>query len=137
MLVKLLGLTPETNNKFTDVDPNAYYAPYVGAASSYGIVNGSNGMFKPESVISRQDTMVMIAQILRGLNLNVNTDTSTLNQFSDVNNISSYAQESVAVLVNSGIISGSNGKLNPTKPVTRAEMATIMSKLYDLIDSAN
>lgn len=137
MLVKLLGLTPETNNKFTDVDANAYYAPYVGAASSYGIVNGSNGMFKPESVISRQDTMVMISQILKGLNLNVNTDTSVLTQFSDVNNISGYAQESVAILVNSGIISGSNGKLNPTKAVTRAEMATIMSKLYDVISSAS
>lgn len=137
MLVKLLGLTPETNNKFADVDASAYYAPYVGTASSYGIVNGSNGMFKPESVISRQDTMVMISQILKGLNLNVNTDTSVLDQFSDVNNISGYAQESVAILVNSGIVSGSNGKLNPTNPVTRAEMATIMSKLYDVISSAS
>ena len=136
MLVKLLGLTPQANNNFTDVDANEYYAPYVGTASSYNIVNGSNGMFKPEAIISRQDTMVMIAQVLKGLNLNINTDTTSLDQFSDVNSIASYAQESVAILVNSDIISGNNGKLNPTKSVTRAEMATIMSKLYDLIASA-
>ena len=136
MLVNLLGLTPEANNKFVDVNPNAYYAPYVGTASTYGIVNGSNGMFNPENVISRQDTMVMIAQILKGLDLNVNTDATALNQFSDVNNVSSYATESVAILVNSGIISGNNGKLNPTAPVTRAEMATIMSKLYDVLAQA-
>lgn len=134
MLVNLLGLQPEANNRFTDVNSTAYYAPYVGTASTYGIVNGSNGMFNPEGIISRQDTMVMISQILKSLDLNVNADTSVLNQFSDVNSISSYATESVSVLVNSGIISGNNGKLNPTSPVTRAEMATIMSKLYDVLE---
>ena len=136
MLVNLLGLQPESNSRFADVASTAYYAPYVGTASTYGIVNGSNGMFNPESTISRQDTMVMMAQILKALDLNVNADTSVLNQFSDVNSVSSYATESVAILVNSGIISGNNGKLNPTSPVTRAEMATIMSKLYDVLESA-
>lgn len=137
MLVNLLGLTPEANNKFADVNASAYYAPYVGTASTYGIVNGSNGMFNPQGVISRQDTMVMIAQILKGLNLNVNADTTSLSQFGDASKVSAYANESVAILVNSGIISGNNGKLNPTAPVTRAEMATIMSKLYDVLASAN
>ena len=137
MLVNLLGLTPEANNKFADVNASAYYAPYVGTASTYGIVNGSNGMFNPQGVISRQDTMVMIAQILKGLNLNVNADTTALSQFGDANKVSAYANESVAILVNSGIIAGNNGKLNPTAPVTRAEMATIMSKLYDVLASAN
>ncbi|WP_250277956.1 S-layer homology domain-containing protein [[Clostridium] colinum] len=133
MLIKLLGLQPETNNKFIDVDSSAYYAPYVGTASTYKVVNGANGMFNPEQAISRQDTMVMIAQILKGLDLNINTDTSVLNKFSDINKISSYANESVAILLNSGIISGNNGKLNPTDNITRAEMATIMSKLYDIL----
>ena len=137
MLVNLLGLTPEANNKFADVNASAYYAPYVGTASTYGIVNGSNGMFNPQGVISRQDTMVMIAQILKGLNLNVNADTTSLSQFGDASKVSAYANESVAILVNSGIIAGNNGKLNPTAPVTRAEMATIMSKLYDVLASAN
>ncbi|MFR4985822.1 MAG: S-layer homology domain-containing protein [Lachnospirales bacterium] len=137
MLVNLLGLTPEANNKFADVNASAYYAPYVGTASTYGIVNGSNGMFNPQGVISRQDTMVMIAQILKGLNLNVNADATALSQFGDASKVSAYANESVAILVNSGIISGNNGKLNPTAPVTRAEMATIMSKLYDVLASAN
>ncbi len=137
MLVKLLGLTPQNNSKFTDVSANAYYAPYVGAASTYGIVNGSNGMFNPEGIISRQDTMVMIGQILKSLNLNVNTDATALSKFSDLSKVAPYAQESVAILVNSGIITGNNGKLNPTAPVTRAEMATIMSKLYDVLAAAN
>lgn len=137
MLVNLLGLTPEANNKFADVNASAYYAPYVGTASTYGIVNGSNGMFNPQGVISRQDTMVMIAQILKGLNLNVNADATALSQFGDASKVSAYANESVAILVNSGIIAGNNGKLNPTAPVTRAEMATIMSKLYDVLASAN
>lgn len=132
MISKLLGLDNESTMSFNDVDVNAYYAPYVAAAKEYGIVNGSNGNFNPESTISRQDTMVMLGQILKGLT-DVNTDTSTLNSFNDISSISGYATEYVAILVNSDIISGSNGQINPLAPVTRAEMATMMSKLYDML----
>lgn len=135
MLVKLLGLQGEPKSNFSDVNSSKYYAKYVGLAREYGIINGSNGKFNPESSISRQDTMVMVAQILKGLNLDVNTETKTLEKFSDLSNFSGYAKESAAILVNSGVVNGSNGKLNPKAPVTRAEMATIIAKIYDMLEA--
>lgn len=135
MITKLLGITNSDTFSFTDVEPDAYYAPYVATAKEYGIVSGSNGLFRPNEQISRQDTMVMIGQILKSLALDVDTDESILANFGDSENISEYAKKYVSILVNSGIITGDNyGNINPKKAVTRAEMATIMSKLYDKID---
>lgn len=136
MLIKLLGLQGEATSNFNDVNPAAYYSNYVGLAKEYGIVNGSNGNFNPESTISRQDTMVMIAQILDKLYDRANKDTSVLANFKDSTNISNYAKESVATLINAGIITGNNGYIKAKDNVSRAEMATIISKVYDLLSKS-
>ena len=47
-------------------------------------------------------------------------------KFTDSANIASWARESLAQMVYAGIISGSNGKLNPTGKVTRAEVAKML-----------
>ena len=136
MLTRLLGLENQTSTaRFSDVDPNAYYANAVGVAREYGIINGNaDGTFNPESYISRQDTMVMISRILDNLNVSTNADTTVLAQFSDTANISSYALEATSKLVNLGIINGNEGKINPKHAITRAEMAVIMDRVYDIID---
>ena len=136
MLTRLLGLENKTSTaRFSDVDPNAYYANAVGVARQYGIINGNaDGTFNPESYISRQDTMVMISRILDNLNVSTNADTTVLAQFSDTANISSYALEATSKLVNLGIINGNEGKINPKHAITRAEMAVIMDRVYGIID---
>lgn len=136
MLTRLLGLENETSTaRFSDVAPNAYYANAVGVAREYGIINGNaDGTFNPESYISRQDTMVMISRILDNLNVSTNADTTVLAQFSDTANISQYALEATSKLVNLGIINGNEGKINPKHAITRAEMAVIMDRVYDIID---
>lgn len=134
MLVKLLGLEGEAKTNFSDVDNNKYYANYVGLAREYGIINGAGGKFNPESNISRQDAIVMVAQVLKGLNMNISTEIQNSEEYTDFSNFSGYAKESVAILLNAGVIKGSEGKLNPTKPVTRAEMAVIVSNVYDILE---
>ena len=78
--------------------------------------------------------MVMIYRILDNLNVSTNTDTTVLAQFSDTANISTYALEATSKLVKLGIINGNNGKINPKHAITRAEMAVIMNRVYDIID---
>ncbi|MDE6182392.1 MAG: S-layer homology domain-containing protein [Eubacteriales bacterium] len=137
MLVRLLGINETFSENFSDVAPNAYYANAVGIAREYGIITGStDGKFNPNANISRQDTMVMIARILQNLGISVNNDTSVLAQFSDSANISQYALESTAILVNAGIINGNDGKINPKAPITRAEIAVVMNKLYSIIEES-
>lgn len=137
MLIKLLGLENYyvSDNDFLDVFEDKYYFNYVSTAKYFGIVNGSNGYFNPENNISRQDTMVMVSNILKQLDISLDTNSASLQNFSDFNEISEYAKESVSILVNLGIINGSNGQINPKNPVTRAEMSIIISKLYDLLEN--
>ncbi len=60
IVVKALGLSPKANSKFKDVASNAWYAPYVGTANTYGIVNGiSDNEFNPSGTITRQEAAVM------------------------------------------------------------------------------
>ena len=136
MITRLLGLTGNKTSSFTDVASNKYYANAIGLAQQYGIISGSNGRFNPENTISRQDAMVIISKILKQVGLANNVDTTVLNQFKDKNSISSYAKESVATLVNLKIISGNNGNINPKNEITRAEMAVIIDKLYNILQQA-
>ena len=46
--------------------------------------------------------------------------------FTDGDIIADWAKDSLARMVSAGIISGSNGKLNPTGKVTRAEVAKML-----------
>ena len=56
-----------------------------------------------------------------------------LNRFSDGKSVSSYAQGSVAALVQAGVIQGDDaGNLNPKGSLTRAEMAVILHRVLTL-----
>ncbi|MGI6425203.1 MAG: S-layer homology domain-containing protein [Tepidanaerobacteraceae bacterium] len=46
--------------------------------------------------------------------------------------MASWAKEAMTVLVETGVIHGSDGKLTPTGTATRAEMAQL---LYNLLNS--
>lgn len=136
MLVRYLGIEGTASTNFNDVSEGKYYYNFVGLAKENGLINGySDNTFKPEEKITRQDAMVMIANVLENyLNSKVNKDTSILGNFKDSDLISSYARESVAVLVNKGIIVGNDGKLNPSANITRAEVSVIIYKLINLIN---
>ncbi len=136
MCIRLLGKDEEEASvNFDDIDENAYYADAVGIAKEYGIVNGTSGNnFSPNADVSREDAMVMVARILKELNIKTDSSTTALGRFSDTANISDYALESICRLVNAGIINGNSGKLNPKDPITRAEIARILSSIYNIIE---
>lgn len=53
--------TPSRRRCFTDVNPRAWYAPYVCAAKQRGIVSGyENGSFKPENPVNMAEAMKMV-----------------------------------------------------------------------------
>jgi hypothetical protein len=54
---------------------------------------------------------------------------SDLLEYADADEISSYAVEAVATLVKAGVISGSDGSLNPKNMISRAEMAIMLYRV--------
>lgn len=114
-----------TEEKFVDVPEKAYYAKAVNAARAIGIVTGgTKNDFRPTGKLTRQDAMVLLKRTLDRTGLAFQA--GDLSKFTDGKKVAPYATESVAALVNAGVISGTKGKLNPREPVTRAEMAVML-----------
>jgi len=53
----------------------------------------------------------------------------SLSSFSDAGQIASWAKDAMALLVETGVVSGNNGMLTPTSTATRAEMAQMVYNL--------
>lgn len=137
--VKMLTVAYKLNienktDKFTDVNADDWFMPYVAAALENGIVNGvSDDMFGTGQNITRQDLAVMAynAALKNGVEFN----TEGVQKFSDDDKISDYAKTAVYALKSQNIVNGIDGKnFAPQDTATRAEAAKI---LYALISLSN
>jgi hypothetical protein len=65
---------------------------------------------------------------------NISGDVSVLDKFADKDDISAYAEESLAAMVNAGYVSGTGDNIEPKANTTRAQAAVVMSKIYDKVN---
>ncbi len=121
LLINTLGLTADFTKNFDDVKPNTYYYHAVGIAKKLGIAAGSgNNRFNPTESISGQDMMVLAVRALEKFQgLKAADNSTSLDKFSDKRDIAEYAVNSLAALVNAGLIKGSGNVLNPRSSTTR------------------
>lgn len=90
-----------------------------------------NNLFAPDKMITRQEMFTLIHRTLALLDeLPGDTAGKPMNSFSDANRVANYAKEAVAMFNQTGVISGSGGRLNPADTTSRAQMAQI---LYNLL----
>ena len=135
MLYRAFGLTASASDGFKDVPADSYYAQAIAVAKALGIAQGgSDGAFRPTAPLTREDAMVFLHRTLSRTGKTLaDAPASYLNRFSDGSATSSYAQSSVASLVQAGVIQGdNNGRLNPKGSLTRAEMAVILHRVLTL-----
>ena len=138
IVVRALGLTPGANNNFSDVPPDAWYAPYVGTAHSYGIINGvGDGRFHPGGTITRQEAAVMVSRAAKLCGLNPELDNAAtrnmLAQFPDYMRTGEWARTPLAFCYKENILDQSELNIRPLEAVTRAEVAQM---LFNLLSSA-
>lgn len=133
LLMKTLGLTQKADFCFDDVKPGDYYYDAVATAKKLGITNGTgDNKFSPKENISREDMIVLTEKALKIVKgLAMNGSSKDLDKFADKSRIASYAQDSIANFVNAGLITGSNGNINPKQSTTRAEAAVLLYKIYN------
>lgn len=130
LLVRLLGLQAGDSSPFNDVADNAWYAADVSAAFESGIVSGvTDGEFKPNAPITREQMAIMVVRALEHVNGKQTTGSNHLN-FSDRSDISSWAEEAVQAAVELGLMQGNrNGRFSPQNNATRAETAMVVWNL--------
>ncbi|WP_449602046.1 S-layer homology domain-containing protein [Paenibacillus sp. Marseille-Q9583] len=135
MIMRLFDLQAQATHSFTDIAQAAYYYEDVNAARTLGIVRGSgSGEFRPEQPVTRQEMMMMLdsAMLAAGRERSV-VRGEALAEFRDASQVSSYARESVARAVSSGLFQGYNGYLQPVSPINRAEAAVTLYRLYGIM----
>ncbi len=130
MLNRAFKFTASGGAGFSDVPDGSVYADAVKIAQALGIAQGSGGRFYPTQPLSRQQAAVFLARAMRADGWTISGGTrSELSSFSDAVSVSDYAVSDLAAMVRMGIFQGgSDGRLNPQAPLTRAQMAVILCR---------
>lgn len=126
LLISAFGLYDDTAEcEFIDAIGNEYYGS-IATANKLGIVNGiSETTFGTGRYILRRDICTMAYRMLLFCGIDYEIDTEL--PFYDTAEIPEYAFNSVAVLTQTGIISGDDGNMfNPANNTTRAEALKIV-----------
>lgn len=141
MVVRGLGLDQGLGTAdYKDVSSNAWYRGVIETASGYGIIKGyGDKTFQPNQSITREQAMTMLARAMKITKLEADLTTSQvhdlLQSFSDKGLASSYAKESIAQCLQTGIVQGRTAdQLAPEKPITRAEVAVMIQRLLEKSD---
>ncbi len=87
-------------------------------------------MYRPEKEIIRQEMFTLMYNILKQINKlpEATTDVPPAH-FVDVEKIAGWAREPMTLFVRAGIITGSDGYINPEGVATRVQLAQIIYKL--------
>jgi peptidoglycan/xylan/chitin deacetylase (PgdA/CDA1 family) len=120
-------------NPYSDVKNDTWYTDAVAWATEKGIVSGiGNHLFDPNAYVTREQACVIMSNYM--IYLAMDTGTSTELTFSDTDEISDWAKQGVAIMVDKGIITGKdNHMVDPQNYTTRAEAAVILTRFQQLV----
>ncbi|MDO4847571.1 MAG: S-layer homology domain-containing protein [Clostridiaceae bacterium] len=130
----------------SDIPAGQYYSGAVNACYAWGYVTGyQNGKFGVGDKITREQVVTMLFRYEWGkeeeywstLGYDIEEDAdeineiidSVLGEFPDAGKVSSWAKTPMVWAVANGIITGKNGKIAPQDNITRAEVATILTRM--------
>lgn len=135
MVDRALNLPRSSQQSFSDVPANSYYADAIQAAYALGIVDGyGDGTFRPDAPVTRAAAMTMLYRAMNAVGWSVGSEnTALLSSYPDGNSVPSYARGPLSAMVQSGVINGtSSGTLAPNRTMTRAEMAVVLARALTL-----
>ena len=138
IVVRALGLPQKQVDVFLDVKKGDWYWSSVATAYSYGLVSGrTETMFDPNGMITRQEAASMVARAAKHCGMDTEMSEyaiqNTLTLFSDYPSVSGWARESVAFCYDRNILDQSDWNIEPTRNITRSEVAEM---LYHLLEQA-
>lgn len=133
MLLEALGLyLPDMTSEFSDVDPSAWYAPYIACATKSGIILGiGDNIFGVGKELTRQDMSVMVVRTAKSSGIELSTPSD--HEYNDYMRVADYALEPMLILSNSEVIMGfDDNTLRGSDFATRAQAAKIICKIREI-----
>ena len=122
-LYRLAGSPEQTSeNPFTDVADDAWYADAVIWAAEQGIVTGTSATtFQPDGSVTREQLAAILYRYDGGDGVR-----GALTAYPDSAAVSAYAVPGLAWAVKYGIVTGTDGLLVPQGTATRAQGAAML-----------
>lgn len=116
---------------YSDVFVTDWYAPYIEVGKDLFLDVKDGGKFKPNSPISREET---VYALVRGMKFNISVeyvDQSMLEQFVDAKEIKDTIRPYFTIAMQKNLISGySDGTVKAKDSLTRAEFAMLLYRAY-------
>lgn len=111
---------------FTDIAKGSETEGYVRDLYYRDLTNGTTATtYSPNANLTRAQAASFIA---RALKLEAKGQTT----FTDLGNVNPATQKEITALAEAGIVKGVNGKFNPNTKVTRAQLALMFARAYNL-----
>ena len=127
-------LDPADNVQFSDVADDAWYLTYAQWASANGVIRATGGDFNPQESVTRADMAEMLVAAFD--HLSASTEFQGL--FSDVVGIPYATIRAMEGIYDAGVATGCSTEPRqycPTKEVTRAQMASFLTRAIQLSPS--
>ena len=139
MIVTILYRLEDTpivsgGSDFTDVEIGQWYSDAIAWAAANNIVGGyGNGLFGPDDPITREQLAAILYRYAQYKSYDT-TASADLSRYTDLGQLSEWAQEAVAWANSEGIISGTSAvTLAPKDSATRAQAAAMMMRFCENI----
>ena len=138
VLGRMAGVDPgdySGETPFTDVQPAAYYAPYVQWAARYGITAGTgDGKFSPDAFINRAQMAAFFVRYFEAFQVDYATDANVTTAPADLERTPAYAQDAVLKLWKQGLLNGDGTRFAPEGNATRAQMAALCMRADEAVE---
>ena len=109
---------------FSDVDGRAYYANAIAWAQDMDIANGSNGKFRPEDKVTREEFAALLSNYAIAKGDYEAAGDDALAGMPDASSVSPWFTDAVSWAVENGIM-GNGGKISAQSNIQRAEVAAM------------
>lgn len=140
LITRSLGLAATSSGAaFSDVSASAWYADAIHTAAAAGLITGyTDGSFKPNSPITRQEMASILSKAMKYTGATLTADPAALAKFSDAADIAAWSQSAVEEIAAAGIIQGrADGSFAPQMSATRAEAVTMLEKTLKSLQFIN
>ena len=115
---------------FADVKMDQYYGQAIAWAAENGIAKGiTDTRFAPNTAVTREQLVTFLFRYAQFSHEDVK-GVCDLTEFADHKAVSDFAREPMAWAVDTGILTGMDGLLNPKGDATRAQIATMLLRYF-------
>ena len=119
----------EYRDAAADVTAQDWFAGVIQACVSHNIMNGSDGLMRPNDLITREEMAKMVVSAYG----KADVDAENVIAFSDKDSISDWAVEYVAQAVNAGLLNGfEDGSFRPSEATLREQAMVVAARLRGL-----